>query len=177
MAKGLRLSEGEFAGLRAGVRGWRQTHDPVKNKVKAQSEPGAKPAAKPRGEPEHDMQVRFFQWAQVQAKTVPDLDKLYAIPNGGHRHNAVAAKLRAEGVKKGIPDVKLPVPRGGFVGLAIEFKAGENVPSKEQREKITQLQRDGWCVTVCWCEEAAKRVVMGYLGMCRLQWEGSEPWA
>ena len=43
--------------------------------------------------------------------SVPDLELLHAIPNGGKRDKVTAAKLKAEGVKAGIPDIFLPVPK------------------------------------------------------------------
>ena len=54
---------------------------------------------------EHVEQVRLFAWAKYACSTLPKLSLLYAIPNGGARHKAVAAKLRAEGVKPGVPDI------------------------------------------------------------------------
>ncbi|MBC3486703.1 VRR-NUC domain-containing protein [Pseudomonas sp. SWRI50] len=48
---------------------------------------------------------------------------IYHVPNGGHRIKAVAAKLKGQGVKAGVPDLVLPMARGGYFGLYIEFKA------------------------------------------------------
>ena len=100
---------------------------------------------------EHDTQAAFFAWATY--KRFPGIDLLHATPIGGERHPAVAAKLKAEGVKAGVPDVSWPVARGGFIGLAIEFKNGDGNPTKEQRERIDRLQKEGWCVAVCWSWE------------------------
>lgn len=112
---------------------------------------------------EHLHQKAFFDWAALQR--FPDIDLMHAIPNGGERHAAVAGKLKAEGVKAGALDVQWPVARGGFIGLAIEFKFADGVPSKEQRLRIDALQRAGWCVAVCWSWDAASRLVTGYAGM------------
>jgi hypothetical protein len=112
---------------------------------------------------EHQHQSAFFDWAQWQI--FPDIELMFAVPNGGQRHPAVAAKLKAEGVKPGVPDVMWPVARGGFIGLAIEFKHGDGNPTKEQRTRIDALQREGWLVAVCWSWEAAARLVKGYGGM------------
>lgn len=116
---------------------------------------------------EHDTQSAFFAWAALQKFLGVEL--MHAVPNGGHRHPAVAAKLKKEGLKPGVPDVSWPVPRGGFVGLAIEFKHGDGNPTKEQRERITALQKEGWCVAVCWDWQAAARLVTGYAGMMRIE--------
>lgn len=115
---------------------------------------------------EHQSQAAFFTWASLQR--FPGIELLHAIPNGGERHGAVAGKLKAEGVKPGVPDVSWPVVRGGFIGLAIEFKHGDGNPSKEQRDRITALQLEGWCVAVCWDWQAAARLLSGYAGMMRM---------
>lgn len=115
---------------------------------------------------EHLMQKAFFQWAALQK--IPGIELMHAIPNGGERNPIVAAKLKAEGVKAGAPDLQWPVPRGGFIGLAIEFKAGDGNPTKDQRQRITRLQLEGWCVAVCWDWQAAARLVQGYGGMLML---------
>jgi hypothetical protein len=115
---------------------------------------------------EHDTQAAFIQWLDHQR--IDGLDTSHAIPNGGARHIAVAGKLKAEGVKPGVPDWQWPSARGGFIGLAIEFKHGAGVPSKEQRERIDALQREGWCVVICWDWTAAARTVQGYAGMLRV---------
>ena len=116
---------------------------------------------------EHDHQAALFSWAERQKRD--ELKDMFAVPNGGKRHPAVAKKLKAEGVKPGVPDVLMPSPRGGWVGLAIEFKFDDGNYGKEQRERITRMQRDGWLCVVVWDWEAAARTIMGYLDMPR--WE------
>jgi hypothetical protein len=115
---------------------------------------------------EHDTQAAFFAW--IEHQRFPGVELMHAIPNGGARHLAVAAKLKKEGVKPGVPDVAWPVARGGFIGLAIEFKHGDGNPTKEQRERITRMQLEGWLVAVCWDWQAAARLVTGYAGMMQV---------
>lgn len=122
-----------------------------------------------RNDREHQEQKAFFDWVKLNQKRIPELKHFFAIPNGGARHIAVAAKLKAEGVKSGQPDVELPVPRGGFCGLCIEFKADGGKPSESQIEKITERQLVGWCAVICWDWQAAARVAVGYLGMAKIE--------
>lgn len=118
---------------------------------------------------EHTTQAAFVDWCdRIGARTIDDIGTAYAVPNGGARHIATASRLKAEGVKPGVPDWCWPAVRGGFVGLAIEFKDGDNVPSKPQRERIDALQKAGWCVVICWDWQAAARTVQGYAGMLRV---------
>lgn len=100
---------------------------------------------------EHNHQVALFKWADMTAKgRFPGLDLMFAIPNGGLRNRIVAIKLKAEGVKAGVPDIFLPVPRGQYHGLFIEMKKeGKTYPSKQQKVWIAALNEQGYKAVVC----------------------------
>ena len=117
---------------------------------------------------EHDEQVRLFQWAELAAGRYPELREMFAVPNGGHRHKATAGKLRAEGVKAGVEDVMLLVPRGKYHGLLIEMKRADSHPSDTKLAQVAWHrvhEARGYCVWVCRGFEEARRVVMDYLSM------------
>ncbi len=61
---------------------------------------------------EHEEQVALFQWAERSG--IPELELMTAIPNGGYRHPATAAHLKAEGVQAGYPDILIDVARAGI---------------------------------------------------------------
>ena len=111
----------------------------------------------------HKEQAALFRWAAFCEARHPELALLYAIPNGGHRHKAVAARMKAEGVKRGVPDVCLPVPRGGHHGLYVEMKTAEGTASQDQKEWLRALQRQGYRVAVCRGWEAARALIEDYL--------------
>lgn len=113
---------------------------------------------------EHREQARLFAWAEWERIDRPELGLLFAVPNGGRRDKVTGARLKAEGVKAGVPDVWLPVARGRWHGLVIELKADESKrPSKEQVEWLTQLMEQGYYATVAAGTEAAKRLIVSYL--------------
>jgi hypothetical protein len=114
---------------------------------------------------EHDEQAALFEWAAWQSNITPELKMLYAIPNGGHRHKAVAAKMKAEGVKAGVLDIHLPVARNGFIGLWIEMKFANNKPSDKQSWWIENLRNQGHFVRVCWNSSEAQATIEEYLGL------------
>lgn len=99
---------------------------------------------------EHELQVKVIQECDKRAKHNPAWSMCFAIPNGGHRHPAVAGKLKAEGVRAGVPDLFLPVARHGYYGLFIELKAGTNKPSEAQRTWMRRLQEAGYYCKVIW---------------------------
>jgi|APGre2960657373_1045057.scaffolds.fasta_scaffold01179_4 hypothetical protein len=124
----------------------------------------AKGGKKPRREPERAMQVNLFTWAKMASGADPRLKLLFAVPNGGKRDYVTAARMQAEGVKRGVPDVCLPVPAGGYHGLWLELKAGKNTLSEEQAVWLNLLRAHGYVVDVVrddW--EQAKRIIEHYL--------------
>jgi len=74
-------------------------------------------------------------------------------PNGGLRHVIVAEKLKAQGVKSGVPDVLIfdrPPAFPGAIGVAIELKRSKGgTVSKEQKIWHEKLIKRGWIVRVC----------------------------
>lgn len=113
---------------------------------------------------EHGEQSALFDWALMMESQHPELRLMYAIPNGGHRRIAVAMKLKAEGVKKGVPDVHLPCARGRWHGLYIEMKVKPNHPTDEQQVMMEALNEQGYAAVVCYSFEDARDTVLGYLG-------------
>lgn len=93
---------------------------------------------------EHDIQVSLFQWAARASRDWPELDFMFAIPNGGQRNKIIAAKLKREGVKAGVPDVFLPAPRGGYSGMWIELKYGKGKLSDAQARFLGAMARMGY---------------------------------
>lgn len=120
---------------------------------------------------EHDEQAGLFLWASWNFATMPELRLMFAIPNGGHRNLLVAKKMKAEGVKAGVPDIFLPVARGGFHGLFVEMKAESARPKKGgkgglsdlQCEWIGELRKQGYRVAVCYGRDEAITEVTNYL--------------
>ena len=112
---------------------------------------------------EHGAQAALFCWASMNLVQYPQLRALFAIPNGGLRHPATAARLAAEGVKKGVPDIMLAVPRNRYSGLFIELKVGTNKPTKEQQEWLYFLSQSGYCTHVCYGWEEARDKIISYL--------------
>ena len=113
---------------------------------------------------ESEEQIALFQWAEWQSNIYPELKRLFHIPNGGLRNKATAKRLKAEGVKSGVPDLCLPVPRGQYHGLYIEIKRikGNNA-TPSQNEWISFLLEQGYYATVCKGAQAAIEVILNYL--------------
>lgn len=109
---------------------------------------------------EADQQRKLFQWTTFIRAEYPEVDLMFHIPNGGSRNKLEAANLKRQGVKAGVPDLFLPVSRGGYHGLFIELKYGKNKPTEKQTEWLKNLNEQGYAVAVCYgCEEASKKIL------------------
>ena len=114
---------------------------------------------------EHIQQCLLFEWAAIKSSQVPELAYLFAVPNGGFRHKATAGKMRAEGLKAGVPDVALPIARGDYIGCWVEMKFGKNKPTKHQERWMNFLREQGHYVAVCWSMEEAREELLRYLAL------------
>lgn len=106
-------------------------------------------------------QTELFKWAALQKCKYPELELLHHIPNGGSRNEKEAARLKAQGVKPGVPDVFLPVARKSCHGLYIELKRQKNARvSDAQKKWIEALTGQGYQAEVCYgCQEAIKTIL------------------
>ena len=114
---------------------------------------------------EHQIQSGFTEWLNWQANQYRALATAYAIPNGGLRSKAQAGKLKAEGVRAGIPDYCFPFARQGFNALYIEFKDGNKPLSASQKAMVPLLRANGNRVDVAGSVEQAIAIVEDYMGM------------
>ena len=108
-------------------------------------------------------QEKVVCWAKLMSNAYPDLELLYHVPNGGSRNKAEASKLRRMGVRAGVPDLVLPVPRAGYAGLYIELKVGENRPSNSQKDWLEKLTIQGYQALVCYGGNEAIRALEQYV--------------
>lgn len=140
---------------------------------------------------EHAEQVALFIWCHQVRDEYPELQSMFAIPNGGLRNKATAGRLKAEGVKSGVVDLFLPLPityRHSpdpklteyhqirmYYGLWIEMKRkrAQNIrntdpefgATPEERAFIALMKQRGYAATVCHGWEEARDVLTSYLKM------------
>lgn len=111
-------------------------------------------------------QATFFTWLQYNYPYA--WDYAFHPANGGHRHKATAGKLKSQGVRAGVPDIFLDLPRGAYHGLRIELKATpphDAALAASQREWLARLTAAGYCARLCKGFDAAKRMTEAYLAL------------
>ena len=91
---------------------------------------------------EANIQSEFFEKIKLFFPNLPD-KLIFAVPNGGSRHPAEAINLKKQGVKPGVADAILLIPKKGYASLCIEFKTASGTQSKEQKEFQKQVEGCG----------------------------------
>ena len=112
---------------------------------------------------EETEQITLIHWCNVNICKYPELELIYHVPNGGKRNKSEAIRLKRAGVKKGVPDLCLPVPKKNYNGLYIEMKYGNGRTSKEQKEWINKLNEQGYKAVVCNGFEEARSTIEEYI--------------
>lgn len=113
---------------------------------------------------EEDEQTALFQWAEWESGVHPELRLMFHVPNEGKRSMVQAAIMRRMGLKAGVPDICLPVPRGHYHGMFIEMKRqkGGNL-GDNQKAWLDALTGQGYYCVICKGWEIAVKEIKAYL--------------
>ncbi len=97
---------------------------------------------------EHDIQAAYFDLVDREAARDWRYGMIYAVPNA--RKASISALLwyRAEGLRKGVLDVCIPIPTDLRPGARIEFKRPGGKLTPEQRMWADGFSKLGWAVAV-----------------------------
>lgn len=112
-------------------------------------------------------QSRVVAWSHRAAvrSVLPALRWLHHSPNGGRRDGFTGGQMKALGTKPGWPDIILPVANDtGMSGLVIEMKTSTGSLTPEQKEWMEHFHGQRYECKVCRSAEAARLVLIEYLG-------------
>jgi len=113
---------------------------------------------------EAEEQATLFSWAAMRKAMYPELAYLFHIPNEGKRSYYTGAKMRAEGLKAGVPDLFLPAARGNKHGLFIELKrVGGKKPTAKQQAWLAALEAQGYATYTAYGWQQAAQIIIFYL--------------
>lgn len=119
----------------------------------------------PRYEESQSQRALITWWKYAhRGLGVPWEHLLFAIPNqGGRGRETEGGRLKAEGLRAGVSDLFLAVPRGGYAGLFIEMKTPKGRVSDEQKEFQARAIGQGYWATVARGWDQARAEIEGYL--------------
>lgn len=122
--------------------------------------------------PEDQIQADFFVWVDLYRSRYPALDLIYAIPNGANKSKMARFIFKLTGLRSGVPDVHLPVPRLAhdpvsilWAGLWIEFKSKTGTVTPNQKEWHAKLRAGHHRVDVCRTWQEGANAVIDYLDL------------
>ena len=118
---------------------------------------------KPSVSSEEENQRLVVSWSRLAANITPELSLLFHIPNQRMCKVALAVRLKALGVKAGVPDLFLPVPRGKYHGLFIEMKSAKGSMSPEQKVFCCQAIKQGYAYICCKSGKDGIQTLQNYL--------------
>lgn len=109
-------------------------------------------------------QQALCRWWAIYArqKNLPE-SLLIHTPNEGKRHYVTGRLLKSMGMRKGIPDLFLAIPRHGYGGLWIEMKSPKGKPTAEQKDFVSLLNKGGYKAVFCYGWESARETIETYL--------------
>lgn len=113
---------------------------------------------------EYAEQCAIFRLAQLYVRQYPVLRFLCGSLNGVRLTIGQSVKAKNAGMKKGVPDILLPVVRGTYCGLWIELKRikdGKILP--EQKEWAVFLIKQGYKHKFAYGADEAWTVIINYL--------------
>jgi hypothetical protein len=108
-------------------------------------------------------QRQLIQWCRGR----PELQFIFHIPNESVGGQGWLVRNRQMGVKRGVPDLMLPIPAGQYHGLFIEMKAKGGRLSKQQKDWIKALNQLGYLAVVAFGWEEAKCEIENYLKLLK----------
>lgn len=121
---------------------------------------------------EHRMQCEFVKWCRLMAKYFKDyrFAMIYAIPNAGHRSPAMGNIMKREGLRKGCPDLCLPVRTKKYGALYIEMKTLTGRLTIAQEEWLENLRTYGNRAEIARSPKEAAIITADYLSVT-LDWK------
>lgn len=111
---------------------------------------------------EEEIQKRFVQLLD-RLNATQGADILYCSTQGGIKLSIGAArKMVSQGYRKGIPDLMIYTPSGGYVGLALELKTTRGITSPDQALWVERLNKNGWQAKIVKGYDAAVEALFEY---------------
>lgn len=118
---------------------------------------------KPRSYPESDLQQNIISELGVRYPHIRALTT--ATGAGGKRNKREAARMKAEGLTAGFPDLAIYIPSQKALAFFCELKAPGKKPSPAQKEKMALLTSQGYFCCVCVSIDQFWQALKDYFGI------------
>lgn len=110
---------------------------------------------------ESQIQKGFVRWFRGRYTEIEPL--FFAVSNGGARNAWTAKILKDEGVRAGVSDLILLIPKHGYAGLLIETKKPDGSQSDSQKEFERLATKFKYLYVIVRNQEDFERLMMWYI--------------
>jgi hypothetical protein len=107
--------------------------------------------------------IVFFDYCRSMAHINPAYALAYHVPNESKASIARRVTLKRAGLKKGVPDICVPVANDKYHSLYIEMKIKPNKASPEQMSLLQHLNAVGNYAVLCWSADEAMDILDKYI--------------
>lgn len=106
---------------------------------------------------EAEEQITVIEYCDL--KGIP----IYHIANEGKRTRYTGDLLKRMGMRRGVPDLCVPLPKGKFHGFYIEMKSASGKATNEQISWLKRLKENGYATAICHGADEAINLIDKYL--------------
>jgi hypothetical protein len=118
---------------------------------------------------ENSIQKAVIEWVRLH----PVLKTFVIhIPNEGKRTSRYGKSLKDMGMRAGVADLFIAMPRHGYGGGWIELKSKGGILSKAQKEFLEDMTKQCYFTKVCYSIDETIKTIQGY---CFGDWEEWNP--
>lgn len=110
---------------------------------------------------ESQIQKDCVAWFRKRYQQIEPL--FFSVANGGARNAWTAKIMKDEGVRAGVADLILLLPRHGYAALCIEMKTPDGKQSDSQKEFERMCRQYGSKYVVCRSLPEFQKIVMEYV--------------
>jgi hypothetical protein len=108
---------------------------------------------------ESSIQKALMEWVRLRPSIAPFV---LHIPNEGKRTYNYGRLLKSMGMRPGVADLFIAIPRHGFGGAWIELKSAKGRLSFEQEDFLDDMSQQNFFTKVCWSLDEAIETVSWY---------------
>jgi len=106
-------------------------------------------------------QIYFFDLVSRTRELKQYHYNIFSIPNGSNKSKREQMLFKRTGLKSGVFDIQVTIPRFGYAGLFIEMKWNSTL-SDTQKEFIKAHEKTH-LIAVCYCGRQAYDILLSYL--------------
>lgn len=110
---------------------------------------------------ESQIQKGFVRWFRGRYTEIEPL--FFAVSNGGARNVWTAKIMKDEGVRAGVSDLILLIPKHGYAGLLIETKKPDGKQSESQKEFERLATKFKYLYVIVRNQEDFEKLMMWYI--------------